>query len=203
VSAFGSDIRYACRAAKQYPAVTLPILVSLTLGLGFNTAIFSVVNAVLLRPLAYRQPEQLVALRGVVEVRGLDDVRNSAPEYRDFRREVPALADAAGAWPININLTGLGDPERIQAAVVSSNYFRVLGAPPALGRDFTEDDDQGRIGYVTIISWDLWQRRFGGDRGIISKFHEFWERAPSFRFCCTFHTLEYRLLNKKVFYQES
>ena len=169
MDAVRGDLRFAARGLLRSPGFTLITVATLALGIGANTAIFSVVNAVLLRPLAYRQPEQLVALRGVVEVRGLDDVRNSAPEYRDFRREVPALADAVGAWPININLTGLGDPERIQAAVVSSNYFRVLGAPPALGRDFTEDDDQGRIGYVTIISWDLWQRRFGGDRGIIGK----------------------------------
>ncbi|MFL5519168.1 MAG: ABC transporter permease, partial [Gemmatimonadales bacterium] len=133
------------------------------------TAIFSVVNAVLLRPLAYRDPAQLVALRGVVAVRGLDDVRNSAPEYQDFQHEVPALADVAAAWPININLTALGDPERIQAAVVSSNYFQVLGTAPALGRDFTPEDDQGRIGYVVIISWDLFQHRFGGDRSVIGK----------------------------------
>jgi putative ABC transport system permease protein len=169
LDAIGRDLRFAARGLWRSPGFTAITVATLALGIGANTAIFSVVNAVLLRPLAYRDPAQLVALRGVVEVRGLDDVRNSAPEYQDFRGEVPALADVAAAWPININLTGLGEPERIQAAVVSSNYFRVLGTAPALGRDFTPEDDQGRIGYVAIISWDLFQRRFGGDRSVVGK----------------------------------
>jgi putative ABC transport system permease protein len=169
LDAIGRDLRFAARGLWRSPGFTAITVATLALGIGANTAIFSVVNAVLLRPLAYRDPAQLVALRGVVEVRGLDDVRNSAPEYQDFQHEVPALADVAAAWPININLTDLGDPERIQASVVSSNYFQVLGTAPALGRDFTPEDDQGRIGYVAIISWDLFQHRFGGDRAVIGK----------------------------------
>ena len=169
LDAIGRDLRFAARGLWRSPGFTAITVATLALGIGANTAIFSVVNAVLLRPLAYRDPTQLVALRGVVEVRGLDDVRNSAPEYQDFRHEVPALADVAAAYPISINLTERGDPERIQAAVVSSNYFQVLGTAPAVGRDFTPDDDQGRIGYVAIISWDLFQRRFGGDRSVIGK----------------------------------
>ncbi|HEY9506592.1 MAG TPA: ADOP family duplicated permease, partial [Gemmatimonadales bacterium] len=169
LEAIGRDLRFAARGLWRSPGFTAITVATLALGIGANTAIFSVVNAVLLRPLAYRDPAQLVALRGVVEVRGLNDVRNSAPEYQDFRSEIPALTDVAAAWPISINLTALGDPERIQAAVVSSNYFQVLGTAPALGRDFTADDDQGRIGYVVIISWDLFQQRFGGDRSVIGK----------------------------------
>jgi putative ABC transport system permease protein len=163
------DLRFAARGLWRSPGFTAITVATLALGIGANTAIFSVVNAVLLRPLEYRDPAQLVALRGVVEVRGLNDVPNSAPEYQDFKREVPALTDVAAAWPININLTALGEPERIQAAVVSSNYFQLLGTSPALGRDFTPEDDQGRIGYVVIISWDLFQHRFGGDRSVIGK----------------------------------
>jgi putative ABC transport system permease protein len=169
LEAIRRDLRFAARGLWRSPGFTAITVATLALGIGANTAIFSVVNAVLLRPLAYRDPAQLVALRGVVEVRGLNDVRNSAPEYQDFRSEIPALADVAAAWPININLTDLGDPERIQASVVSSNYFQVLGTAPALGRDFTPEDDQGRIGYVAIISWDLFQHRFGGDRSVIGK----------------------------------
>jgi putative ABC transport system permease protein len=169
LEAIRRDLRFAARGLWRSPGFTAITVATLALGIGANTAIFSVVNAVLLRPLAYRDPAQLVALRGVVEVRGLNDVRNSAPEYQDFRSEIPALTDVAAAWPISINLTALGDPERIQAAVVSSNYFQVLGTVPALGRDFTADDDQGRIGYVVIISWDLFQQRFGGDRSVIGK----------------------------------
>ena len=106
LESIGRDLRFAARGLWRSPGFTAITVATLALGIGANTAIFSVVNAVLLRPLAYRDPAQLVALRGVVEVRGLDDVRNSAPEYQDFRREIPALADVAAAWPININLTG-------------------------------------------------------------------------------------------------
>lgn len=163
------DIRYAFRALRATPGFTLAAALTLALGIGANTAIFSVVHAVLLRPLAYSEPEQLVALRGLVAVRGVTDVTSSAPEYVNYRDDVPSIADAAAIWPININFTGTGSPERLQAAVVSSNYTEVLGVKPILGRTFTPEDDGGHIGYVALISWDLWQRRFGGDSAVIGK----------------------------------
>jgi len=163
------DLRYAFRSLLRSPGFTAVAALTLALGIGANTAIFSVVNAVLLRPLSYQQPEQLVSLRARLSARSVDDVLMSAPEYADLRREVPALRDLAAIWPININLTGSGQPERIQAAGVSANYFDLLGVEPLLGRDFTKADDAGRIGYVALISWDLWQRRFGGDRGVVGK----------------------------------
>ncbi len=169
IDALWRDLRFAVRGLGRSPGFTAIAVVTLALGIGANTAIFSVVNAVLLRPLAYREPERLVSVRSALEARGATNLPSSAPEYLDYRREVPALQDIAAVWPININLTGHGDPERIQAAGVSSNYFSVLGVAPALGREFTAEDDGGRIGYVTLISWDLWQRRFGGARDVVGK----------------------------------
>jgi predicted permease len=169
MDAFWRDLRYALRGLGRSPAFTAIAVLTLALGIGANTAIFSVVNAVLLRPLAYSEPEQLVSLRARLVGRGRNDLPMSQPEYQDLRREVPALREIAAVWPININLTGLGEPERIQAAVVSSNYFSLLGVAPALGRDFTKADDAGKIGYVALISDDLWRHRFGGDRGVIGK----------------------------------
>jgi putative ABC transport system permease protein len=163
------DLRFALRGLARSPAFTAIAVLTLALGIGANTAIFSVVNAVLLRPLAYGEPEQLVALTSSFSARGTANVPVSAPELNDYRREVNALEDAAGAWPININLTGYGQPERIAAAVISPNFFSVLGVAPAVGRDFTQADAGGRIGYVAIISYDLWQRRFGGDLSAIGK----------------------------------
>ena len=163
------DLRVALRALRRAPGFTLVAVLTLALGIGTNTAIFSVVNAVLLRPLAYANPQQLVALRGMSDVHGLIDLGSSAPEFGDYRRDVPALAEAAAVWPININLTGFGQPERIQAAVVSSNYTAVLGVTPVLGRTFTPADAGGRIGYVALISYDLWQRRFAGQRSVIGR----------------------------------
>ena len=166
---FWLDLRYALRSLARSPAFALVAVLTLALGIGANTAIFSVVYSVLLRPLAYADPEQLISLRAEVSGSGLKDVPASQPEYQDYLREVTSLEDLAAVYPININLTGLGEPQRIQAAVVSDNYFRLLGVKPALGRDFTPDDDGGRIGYVAMISHDLWRRRFGSDRDIIGK----------------------------------
>jgi putative ABC transport system permease protein len=169
MDAFWRDLRFAIRGLARSPAFTAVAVLTLAIGIGANTAIFSVVNAVLLRPLAYAEPGQLVALTSSMTGRNLQDVPVSAPEFNDFRREVDAFSDVAAAWPININLTEVGEPERIAAAVVSPNFFRLLGAAPILGRDFTDQDTGGHIGYVAMISYDLWQRRFGGERDVIGK----------------------------------
>ncbi|MBA3346667.1 MAG: ABC transporter permease [Gemmatimonadales bacterium] len=169
MDAFRRDIRFAIRGLTRSPAFTLVAVLTLAIGIGANTAIFSVVNAVLLKPLAYADPERLISLRARLTGDNAGGVASSAPEYHDYRRQVPGIEDVAAVWPININLTGHGEPERIQAAGVTSNYFSLLGVPPALGRDFTPEDDGGRIGYVALISHDLWQRRFGGDRSVIGK----------------------------------
>ena len=163
------DLRYALRSLARSPGFAAVAALTLALGIGANTAIFSVVYSVLLRPLAYAEPERLISIRAGYAATGFKDIPASQPEYQDYLREVSALEDLAAVYPININLTGLGEPQRIQAAVVSDNYFRLLGVAPAMGRDFTAEDDGGRIGYVTIISHDLWRRRFGGDRDIIGK----------------------------------
>jgi len=120
------DLRYALRSLRQAPGFAAVAILTLALGIGANTAIFSVVHAVLLKPLSYHDPEQLVAMRGLITVRGLD-VGSSAPEYRNFRDDISSIGDAAAVWPININLTGTDRPERIQAAVVSTNYTRSRG----------------------------------------------------------------------------
>ena len=167
MGAFWRDIRFALRGLARSPGFTTVAVLTLALGIGANTAIFSVINAVLLRPLPYADPDRLLALTGTFSKSGVSDVRLSAPELNEYRREVDALQDAAGSWQININLTGSGEPERIAGAGVSPNFFRVLGVPPEIGRDFTENDDAGHVGYVAIISHELWLRRFGGDPAAI------------------------------------
>ncbi len=166
---FWRDFRFAIRGLARSRGFTFIAVLTLALGIGANTAIFSVVNAVLLRPLAYSEPDQLVSLRARLTGRNRNDVPMSEPEYQDIVSGIPAIRQLAAVWPININLTDEGKPERIQAAGVSHNYFSVLGTAPILGRDFTEADDQGKIGYVALISYDLWLHRFGGDRGVIGK----------------------------------
>ena len=168
IDAFWRDLRFAVRGLARSPAFTAIAVLTLALGIGANTAIFSVVNAVLLRPLAYRRARP--AGLGPRRARRPRCRRTCPPPRRSTRTtcgRYRRVQDLAAVWPININLTGQGDPERIQAAVVSTNYFSVLGVAPVLGRDFSAEDDGGRIGYVTLISYDLWQRRFGGDRSVI------------------------------------
>jgi len=169
MDALWRDLRFALRGLGRTPAFTAVAVLTLALGIGANTAIFSVINAVLLRPLAYADPDRLVALTSSLSARGIADVPASAPEVNDYGREVCAFQDVAAAWPININLTENGDPERISAAVVSPNFFSLLGVAPVLGRDFTRKDTGGHIGYVAVISYELWQRRFGGEKSAIGK----------------------------------
>ncbi len=169
MSSLTQDIRFALRTLLRTPGFTAVAVLTLALGIGANTAIFSVVNAVLLQPLAYPEPGELVSMHGLVSVRGTTDVTSSAPEFRNYRDDLPSMADAAAIWPISINLTGTGNPERIQAAVVSPNYTKVLGVEPLLGRTFTPQDHGGRIGYVVLISYDLWQRWYQGDSAAIGK----------------------------------
>jgi putative ABC transport system permease protein len=168
MSALLQDLRYSFRSLLRSPGFTAVAALTLALGIGANTAIFSVVNAVLLRPLAYEKPDELVSLRARLTSPNRNELL-AAPEYQDLRREVPALRDVAAIWNIGINLTGSDQPERIQAAAVSSNYFKFLGVAPILGRDFTEGDGAGRLGYLEVISWDLWHRRFGGRSDVIGK----------------------------------
>ena len=113
---FWRDFRFAIRGLARSRSFTLIAVLTLALGIGANTAIFSVVNTVLLRPLAYTQPDQLVSVRSKLLGRNRNDVPMSEPEYQDIRSGVPALRELAAVWPISINLTGLGEPERIQAA---------------------------------------------------------------------------------------
>jgi putative ABC transport system permease protein len=166
---FRRDVRFAVRGLVRSPAFTAITVLTLALGIGANTAIFSVVYSVLLRPLAYAEPERLISIRAAYSGTDTRDIPASQPEYHDYLQGVSSLEDLAAVYPISINLTGLGEPQRIQASVVSYNYFRVLGVAPAMGRDFTPDDDRGQIGYVVIISHDLWRKRFGGDPALIGK----------------------------------
>ena len=124
---FWRDLRFAVRGLGRSPGFTLVAVLTLALGIGANTAIFSVVNAVLLRPLSYAQPNQLVSVRAKLTGRNRNDVPMSQPEYRDITTGIPSIRSLAAVWPININLTGLGEPERIQAAVSASTTSRSSG----------------------------------------------------------------------------
>ena len=150
------DLRHALRMLQRQPAFTGVAILTLALGIGTTTAVFTIVNGVLLRPLPYRDPGSLVIL--YYGHHGRVSPWFSPPNVRDYVGPSDAFADASAVAPITVNMTGLADPERLQGARVSWNYFDVLGASMALGRGFTEadkDDDCNRI----VLSNGLWRSR--------------------------------------------
>ena len=161
------DLRYALRNLRQRPGFTAVAVLTLALGIGANSAIFSVVNGVLLRPLPYRAPDELTILRGGWD--GHPDAALSLAEYWDFKERQRTLAGMGAYADGSLTLTGSGAPERLDAGFVTADLLPVLGVPPAIGRGFlAEEDLPGRPG-VVLLSDGLWRRRFGADPGIVGR----------------------------------
>jgi putative ABC transport system permease protein len=164
------DLRYGLRMLWMQPGFTLVSIITLALGIGANTAIFSVVNAVLLRPLPYAEPERLVWMWGNFRG-GTNTASVSALDFLDYREQNRTF-EQLGAFSSGdsfVNLTGGGEPERLRAGVVTANYFDIFGVKPALGRGFAAEEEQLGRHLVAVLSYGLWQRRFGGDSSIIGK----------------------------------
>lgn len=155
-----NEIRYAIRQLTKHPGFTLIAALTLALGIGANTAIFSVVNALLLRPLPYPDSERLVLLRERSET--LDSGSVSYPNYLDWRASQRGFTDIALFRRDTVNCSGEATPERIDAGRVTSNFFSILGTPPKIGRDFTEAEDVAGGRKVVLLTPRFWQRRFGG-----------------------------------------
>jgi putative ABC transport system permease protein len=154
------DLKVGVRGLVRRPGFAVAAILTLGLGIGANTAVFSVIKHVLLAPLPYRQPDRAVMVWS--KWRGFDKTWVSDAEAMDYRSRVRAFSDA-GAWSVTqVNLTGDGDPIRIGGAFVTSNLFDVLGTAPQAGRNFTEAEATNTPG-VVILSHGLWQRRFGGE----------------------------------------
>ena len=162
------DLRYGLRTLLKSPAFTIVALSALALGIGANSAIFSVVNAVLLRPLPFKNPEQLVMVWENATHLGFPKNTPSPPNFLDWQRQNTVFAGMAAMVERSFNLTGVGEPERLDGRRVSANLFDVLGVPPLIGRTFVPDDDRPGT-HVVLLSYSLWQRRFGSDRSIIGR----------------------------------
>jgi putative ABC transport system permease protein len=160
------DIQYAFRRLFKAPGFSLVAIVTLALGIGANSAIFSVVNGVLLKPLPYPQPDRLVGVYHVTE--GQRAVM-SGPNFTDISRMATSFENAAAISTTRMILTGEGEPTRLPVAEVSASLFNVLGVRPALGRNFNADENTPGRTHVVILSDGLWQQRFGGDRGVIGR----------------------------------
>jgi predicted permease len=164
------DIRYALRTLRKSPAFTGVAVFALALGIGANTAIFSVVNAVVLKPLPYRDPGRLVLLWGNVRRMKVERRGTSYPDFADWRSQSKSFDGMAVYNPVGSTLTGSDEPERVKCEQVSAAYFSILGVTPILGRTFLASEDQVPMrDQVVILSEGLWKRRFGADANIIGK----------------------------------
>jgi putative ABC transport system permease protein len=161
------DLRFGMRMLTKRPGFTLVAIITLALGIGANTAIFSVVNTVLLQPLPYKDPDRLVMVWEDDTRHGYPRDTPAAANYIDWRDQNQVFEGMAAIADLSFNLTGIGEPERIDGNRVSANLFDLLGVEPQLGRAFSPEEDQPGGNRVVIMSHGLWQRRFGSDINII------------------------------------
>jgi predicted permease len=169
VEELGQDIRFGLRVLRRNPGYTCAAIFTLALGIGANTAIFSVVNGVLLRPLPYGDGQELIVLRQNAPKAQVNDMRFSVKEIEDYRAQSKSIAGLEEYHQMNFTLLGLDEPERVRTGVVSAGYFDVLGVKPVLGRDFEPDDDRRGADAVLLVSNDFWLRTFGGDPNIVGR----------------------------------
>ena len=166
---FLNDLRYAIRMQRKNPGFTIVAVIALALGIGANTAIFSVVNTVLLRPLPYQDPDRLVMVWEEATKAGYPQDTPAAANFIDWRDQNQVFEGMAATDYTSFNLTGSGEPERLEGRRVSTNLFPLLGVEPQVGRVFTAAEDRPGSERVVVLSHGLWQRRFGGDPGIVGK----------------------------------
>ena len=169
VESIAADIRYALRALRHSPAFTAVVVLTLALGIGANTAIFSVVRAVLLKPLPHREGDRLIYLRQSTDGPAGENVLFSVPEVRDLRNGARSLAGIAEFSPFPFTLQGDDDAVRMEAGLVTGNFFEVMGLAPVLGRLTLPSDDGTGVPPVMVLTHEYWMKRFGGDSSIVGK----------------------------------
>jgi putative ABC transport system permease protein len=161
------DVRYGLHMLLRQPGFTITAILIIALGIGSNVAIFSIVNAVLLRQLPFKEPERLVSLRST----GIEGEKSpfSIPDFLDYQQQSQALEAASAFSQYSVNLMTDGAAERVQGIKISGNAFQMLGATALIGRTLEVDDDLQGDNRVVVLSYGLWQRLFGGDQGIVGK----------------------------------
>jgi predicted permease len=163
------DMKFALRVLRKSPLFTAVVVLTLALGIGANTAIFSIVNAVLLRSLPFRDPDRLEKITFSNPGVGLRDVPFSVPEFEDLKSRAGVFEEVSVVWPVSVNLTGAKEPQRLELLVVSPNYFSMLGATPQIGRLFGSEDFALGFATAAIISDGLWRRSYGADPNILGR----------------------------------
>src|SRR5882724_9728315 len=157
------DLRYSLRVLRKDVGFSAVAILTLALGIGANTAIFTVVNAVLLRPLPYPESDRLVMIYSTNPKRAAGRGSFSLTRLDQLRAQSRSFSGLSGFCSESFNLTGVEEPEQLRAARVSFDYLQTLGVHPMLGRDFLPDEDRDGGKPVVLVSYGLWQRRFGGN----------------------------------------
>ncbi len=163
------DLRYAARTLRKSPVFTAVAFLTLALGIGANSAIFSLIDALLLRPLPFPQPDRLMLVWEDTSMFGLKDSPVALGNYTDWRAQNHVFQQMGATEQSSFRLTGGGEPIQVQGGLVTGSLFATLGVRPALGRLFREDEDQPGAARVAILSDGLWRRRFGGDPGMVGR----------------------------------
>src|SRR6267142_4689909 len=167
---FWQDIRYGVRMLLKAPSISIVATIALALGIGANTAIFSVVNSVLLRPLPFTNSEQLMNVWETDSVRGYKRGSASYPNFVDWREQNHVFERMATYHTSDFILTGRGESARLQGAVVNADLFPLLGVSPVIGRGFLPDEDKpGEGGRVVVLSQELFQKRFNSNPNIVNQ----------------------------------
>jgi putative ABC transport system permease protein len=166
---FIQDLRYGVRVLLKSPGFTATAIIALALGIGANTAVFSVVNTVLLKPLPYKNSDRLILMFGASLETGQVSGSVSPPDFVDYRQQNTTLERLAAVTGASFSLTGGGEPERIQSARVSEGFFETFGIDPLYGRTFTSEEEQAGRDQVVILGNGIWQRRFGADPSLLGQ----------------------------------
>src|SRR5215469_12278770 len=161
------DLRYGARTLRKSPGFTLIAVIALALGIGANTAMFSVVNSVLLQPLPYAQPERLLKL--YTSMPQFRDASISYPNFLDWQQRSRSFEGMAAYRNTTFNLTGSANPERVRGEMMSSTMFPVLGIKPVVGRTFSVDEDRRGAAQVAVLTSSFWKTRFGSDPNIVGR----------------------------------
>ncbi len=177
MSSLWRDLRMALRGLSQSPGYALAFVLTLGLGIGANTAVFSVVNGIMLKELPHRDGEELVYLRHAAEASGVRNALFSVPEIDDYRQQVDAFRDIAEFSALTFTLLGFEEPRQVRAGIVTGNYFGVMGLTTVAGRPIDTGDDGEGAEPVAVLTYEYWQDTFGGDPGIVDTVARMNERS--------------------------
>src|SRR5437016_1837668 len=163
------DLKFSVRSLLKRPVLTIIAIVTLAIGIGANSAIFSTINALLLKPLPFPDPERIVAFWEKIPSRGIERNELAVANYLDWNAQNKSFEQLGMYRWWSTNLTGADSPERVQGFQVTPNFLDIVGVKPLLGRGFSGDEDQPGKDAVALLTYSLWQRRFGGDPNIVNK----------------------------------